>query len=271
MGKSIYILVGFALLLTSVAPATWQGASLASTATSIKQAASEGEPIGMPSRPAPAYAIPYHEPGHLSPAVGYSTWVDRVNDEGIQETMQLNGLEAMIADGVIDDPLAGNYRLVSMDKVFIADYQEVGDGSFNLQTYSVSPTIEVVPGSQFTPGLFKNFDVAAGDLNGDAIDEQIATWIQPGQAPTQSPGHIYLDIGDMQGVTANTKTSSTPAVVLRSDNVLDLVVRGYDDAMWHRQYNVGADTWGPWSNQAGGLLLSAPAITRAAGQLDALP
>ncbi len=269
MGKPVYFLVIFALLLTSALPAASLAADPASTSIAAQKSNSEGELAGMPAWPVPAQPIPYHEPGHASPAASYSTYVERVNAEGSLEAEQISGLGAMMADEVIDDPLAGNYRLVSMDKVFIADYQEVPGGSFNLRTYAVSPTMEI-PGSQFSPGIFNNFDVAAGDLNGDAIDEQIATWIQPGEAPSQSPGHIYLDIGDMQGAITNTRTTSAPAGVLRADNVLDLVVRGYDDAMWHRQYDVGAGTWGDWNNLAGGLLLSAPTITsRGDNQLDA--
>jgi len=263
MGKSVYILVAVALLLTSVLPAGWQTVDTASAATTGSDLASEDGSPGVTSRPAPAQPIPYHEPGHLSPAVGYTTWVDRVNENGVQEAVQLNGLEAMMADGALGDPLAGNYRLVSMDKVFTSGYQL---NNLSLQTYAVSPTIELIPGSQFNLGNLISHDVAAGDLNGDAVDEQIAAWIVPSATNT---GHIILDVGDMQGVVTNTRTTSSPAAVLRTDNILDLGVRGYDDTLWHRQYNVSGDTWGSWDNLAGGLLLSAPAIaSRGANQLD---
>ncbi len=267
MGKSVYLLVGLALLLTSVLPSGWQPSAAASAAAFVSELASEGGSPGVTSRPAPAQPIPYHDPGHLSPAVDYTTWVERVNENGIQEAVQISGLGAMMADGALDDPLAGNYRLVSMDKVFTAAFDSFGGARFNLQTYSASPIIKQIPGTQFSPGnYFRPFDVAAGDLNGDAVDEQIATWIDTSPANTR---HIIIDIGDMQGVITNTRTTSAPAAVLRADNVLDLVVRGYDDALWHRQYNVAGATWGSWDNNAGGLLLSAPAITsRGAGQLD---
>jgi hypothetical protein len=263
MGKSVYILVAVALLLTSVLPGGWQPVDAVIAATTGSDLASEDGSPGVTSRPAPAQSVPYHDPGHLSPAVGYTTWVDRVNENGIQQAVQISGLEAMMADGALEDPLAGNYRLVNMDKVFTSGYQL---NNLSLQTYAVSPTIELIPGSQLNMGNLLSHDVAAGDLNGDAVDEQIAAWIAPSAANT---GHIILDVGDMQGVVTNTRTTSSPAIVLRADNVLDLVVRGYDDALWHREYNVAGATWGSWDNLAGGLLLSAPAIaSRGANQLD---
>lgn len=57
------------------------------------------------------------------------------------------------------------------------------------------------------------------------------------------------------------RVTSAPAVV-SSDEGLDLVVRGYDDALWYRDGD-------SWQYDAGGRLLSAPAVaSRAAGQFD---
>jgi hypothetical protein len=265
MRKPFYILMGVVLLFSSIVPGGLQGAEVTSTALADAELQSEEEATGMPARTAPAQPSPYHEPGHLSTAAEYTTWVDQVNPEGFQESVQLTGLQALMADGALNDPLAENYNLVNLDKALIGFYTPYAPANFSLQTYSVTPTIGLIPGSQVTFGDFRSQDVTAGDLNGDAVDEQIAAWINP----TDGVNHIFLDIGDMQGVTTNTKTTSAPAAVLRSDGVLDLVVRGYDGTLWHRQYDLAADNWGGWDNQAGGLLLSAPAITsRGENQVD---
>jgi len=121
-----------------------------------------------------------------------------------------------------------------------------------LQTFElVTPTLSAIPGSWAQMGNHRFYDTAAGDLNGDLQDEQITAWIGDGN-------QIYLSIGEMPGSLG--RATSAPAVV-SSDGGLDLVVRGYDDALW---YHDGAS----WQN-AGGRLLSGPAVaSRAAGQFD---
>ena len=72
---------------------------------------------GMPPRPLPSQPIPHHEPGHPAKAANYTTQVQRLNAKGVEETVQLTGLDAMMADSVMADPLQGNYRLVDLDNI----------------------------------------------------------------------------------------------------------------------------------------------------------
>ena len=72
----------------------------------------ETQSDGMPGWPVPEIPIPYHRPGHRSKAGNYSTQMVRLNAEGFEENITLTGLDALLADGVINDPLQGNYRLV---------------------------------------------------------------------------------------------------------------------------------------------------------------
>lgn len=63
------------------------------------------------------------------------------------------------------------------------------------------------------------------------------------------------------------KVTAQPAAVSYTDGSMDVVVRGYDGALWLRHYD--GSSWGDWSNDGGGMLLSGPAIaSRAAGQFD---
>jgi len=208
---------------------------------------------GMPPRPLPSRPIPHHDPGHPAKAANYATQVQRLNADGEEETVQLTGLDALMADGVMVDPLQSNYRLVDLDKLLWSSYHYwEGSNKLALQTFKlVTPTLTTVPGSWTIAGNHRFYDTAAGDLNGDLQDEQITAWIGYGN-------QIYLSIGEMPGSLG--RVTSAPAVV-SSTGALHLVVRGYDDALWHHDGT-------SWRN-AGGRLLSGPAIaSSAAGQLD---
>jgi PKD repeat protein len=79
-----------------------------------------GEPPsgGMPGHPAPAKPIPHHEPGQLSRAGSYRTQVERENELGALEVVEISGVDAMAADGV--DPLVGNYTLVDYEEILFS-------------------------------------------------------------------------------------------------------------------------------------------------------
>ena len=194
---------------------------------------------GMPGYPVPARPIPHHEPGHPARGTDYSTQVERINAQGVEENVQLTGLDAMLADGVMDDPLQGNYRLVGLDKLMFASYHV---NHLYEETYKYEdPTLSVVPASYANMGDHRFYDIAAGDLNGDLVDEQITAWVGDGN-------RIFMSIGEMPG--SQGRVTSGPAIV---DGVIyPYTVRGYDDALW---YHDGSG----WKN-AGGRLLSAPAI-----------
>jgi hypothetical protein len=205
---------------------------------------------GMPGWPIPDKPIPVHEPGRPSRAESYSTQVMQENELGVAEIVSLSGVEAMTADGL--DPLAGSYRLVGKDDVAVGIYN-VSSRQIGLNSYRDS-TISLVPGSEITlaPAATPqrhSLVLTAGDLNGDGVDEQIAAWVDA------ADNYIYLAIGEMPGTDG--RTSSDPAAAANGDQV-DLLVRGYDQALWHAQFD--GSSWGSWNNNAGGLLLSAPAI-----------
>ena len=220
--------------------------------TDNPQTAPVGDEGGMPGWPVPDKPIPQHEPGAPSRAAGYSTQVTRLNAVGAVEVVTLSGLEAMLADGVIDDPLQGNYSLVSMDDIAFGVFD---NGRIDLKTYeTITPTL--VAGSEVSldPVNIQSLDITAGDLNGDGVDEQLAAWVDV------DTRHIMLAIGEMPGT--NGRSSSEPAAAASGENI-DLLVRGYDQALWHAHYNGTA--WGEWNNNAGGLLLSGPAMASRGG------
>lgn len=161
---------------------------------------------GMPARPLPAHPIPHHEPGQPSRAMEYETEVIEVSAAGVEETVTLSGLDAMLADGVIDDPLQGNYRLLNLDKLMLASYDDTS--KLTLQTYELmTTTLTSIPNSQVEVGNHRFYDIAAGDLNGDLVDEQITAWIGDGN-------QIYLSIGEMPGTRAEShqRLPSCPAL-----------------------------------------------------------
>jgi hypothetical protein len=205
---------------------------------------------GMPGWLVPEKPIPQHEPGRPSKAAGYTSQAVMQDEMGADVVVPLIGLDAMVADGL--DPLAGNYTLVGKDSIAVGIYNIVDHG-IDIETYNDS-TIDPVTGSASTLAPASgsgrhSLDIAAGDLNGDGVDEQIAAWIET------STGHIMMAIGEMPGTDG--RLSSEPAAVAYGDNI-DLLVRGYDQALWHA-HNNGA-SWGIWDNDGGGILLSGPAI-----------
>ena len=202
---------------------------------------------GMPSWPAPRQAIPYHEPGRPSKAAGYTTQVTEVDAEGVRSTVQLSGLDAMTADGV--DPLAGNYRVVESAQIMAGANTYAADMD-TLVPASIGGAL--VPDG--APG-----DVAAGDLNGDGIDEQITAWLD-------GFGRIRLKVGSMPG---HGRFTSAPAAISHQDGTVDLLARGLDGSLYHSYFN--GDSWSTWENRAGGTLLSGPAaVSRDAGQFLSL-
>lgn len=200
---------------------------------------------GMPGWPVPENPIPHHEVGQRSKGADYSTQVMEVNADGVEQEVTLTGLDALLADGAITDPLQGNYSLVNLDKIMMSWHW---DNLTHMQTFT--RTLSTIPGSQRELGNYPSNDIAAGDLNGDGQAEQIAAWIDPGD------NHAYMSIGEMPGSIG--RTTSSPAAVAHDDGSIDLLVRGYDQALWHRHYN--GTSWEPWNNKAGGLLLTGPAI-----------
>ena len=205
---------------------------------------------GMPGYPLPEKPIPQHEPGHLSHALSYSTVVTGVNEAGESEPVEISGVEALAADGV--DPLAGNHGLVNFDQVLVGSRYS----GIQLGTYYSSTLQEI---SSQVIGEWRAYDLTAGDLNGDGRDEQIIAVMEP------NTKHVWLIIGEMD--TASVRTTSTPAAVASGNGMVDVVIRGYDDALWHRR--CGSSECGEWSNAGGGTLLSGPAITSLGnGQFD---
>ena len=161
---------------------------------------------GMPGWPVPDKPIPYHKPGYPSKAGSYSTQVTRMNAQGTEETVTLTGLTALQANGVMDDPLQGNYRLADMDKVLV----RAGDTmtTYHAISGTASLPIEPIGGSGISfPGLQ---DVAAGDLNGDGQDEQIMAGLEP------VSGTLALTIGGMPGSLgrATSAPANTPSAIV---------------------------------------------------------
>lgn len=205
---------------------------------------------GMPPRPIPARPIPHHEPGRPAKVAQYTSQVGQVNAQGVEQTTTLAGLDALLQDGVIADPLAGNRRLVNLDKIMFSSFVNYND--FAVRTFDITPTLDVIPGSQFSLGAQAFHDIAAGDLNGDFQAEQIAAWID-------GSGHISWSIGEMPSLEP--KVTSAPAALGLSALAFPgiLAVRGYDDSLWYGTlYYYGG--WGGWQNAGGRTLLSAPAV-----------
>jgi hypothetical protein len=257
-------------MIASLFPMGAAASSLPSTQSALSQGdVSTEQPTGMPGFPIPAKPLPHHEPGQPARSGDATTSIAQVNAEGKAETVELKGMDALLADGTLSDPLAGNYSLLNLDKIFFTNL-DTSQSVFNSTTYVIADWLPPDPvthipnvdriGSVGNYGNVRFATSAAGDLNGDGVDEQIVTWIDPANK------HIKLSIGDLDTVAG--KTTSTPAAVANTDGSLDLFVRGYDYALWSR-HSDGAN-WGDWTNAAGGLLVSGPAVvSRAENELDA--
>lgn len=187
------------VLLTFLVP----GGSMPALSSTPSQA--EAQPTApdaltdMPGWPMPAKPIPHHEPGKASKAASYTTQVKRANAEGLLETVQIAGLDAITADG--GDPFSGNYTFVEKDQLLRSAF---ANNSFGMNTLAISTTITDLPGSQRYFGNYPANDIAAGDLNGDGVAEQIAAWMG-------DQNHIILATGEMPGMPG--KTTSAPAAV----------------------------------------------------------
>jgi hypothetical protein len=101
-----------------------------------------GDEGSMPGWPLPDKPIPQHEPGQPSRSGSATYQVSRLNALGKEETFELTGLDAMLADGVMSDPLQGNYRLVSKEDIALGVY-DIGDYKIDLKTYQDN-TIDLV-------------------------------------------------------------------------------------------------------------------------------
>jgi len=253
---SLVLQPGFGALLSSAA----QGDQPPEQGALQRPASDAGG--GMPGWPRPDKPVPHNQPGHLSKANHYTSQVEVPDEKGAIEAVPLSGLDAMAADRI--DPLAGNYTLVSQDQVLRGGYS---NPSLNLETLAITPTITTLQGSQQDLGNYLYNDLAAGDLNGDGQSEQVAAMLAPGSTyPYLGP--IYLSTGELPGMPG--KTKSAPAAVAPSYTEVHLLVRGYDDALWHCNYDLASGACPNWDNTGGGILLSGPAVASlGAGQFDA--
>jgi len=215
---------------------------------------------GMPGWPLPESLIPHHEPGEPFRNGDATHQITRLNTQGMQETVELQGIDAMLANGTMTDPFQGNYRLVGLDKVMFGSYAYSSPNNFSIRSFEyLSPTLNIIENSARNFGNMRYNAIAAGDLNGDFVDEQITAWVDP------NDNHIYMNVGELPGSFG--KITSAPAVVPHPDGSLDVLARGQDDALWFTHYD--GSNWDDWDNTPGGILLSSPAaISRATGELD---
>jgi hypothetical protein len=212
----------------------------------------------MPGYPIPAKPIPYTEVGKVSKAGSYHTTAQvespvlnpqtgEYTKETIVQTVSLSGVDALAADGL--DPLAGNYTLVNRETVQVGS---LNSGTTKLITYgsgagSVPVNFSDISSGGMSRGSVVDYDATSGDLNNDGQTEHI-------EAYTDSSNTVYLGVRDFPP-----RATSAPAVVVQNNGYIDILVRGYDDALWHNRYN-GSNWWPDWENGAGGTLLSASAI-----------
>ena len=170
--------------------------------------AADPDPSGgdMPGWPLPDKPIPHHEPGQPFRSGDATHQITQLNAQGIEETVELQGIDAMLADGTMTDPFQGNYRLVGLDKIMFGSYAYGSPNNFSVQSFElVSPTLVLTNTANYWNFRFN--DIAAGDLNGDLVDEQIAAWIDPGD------NHIRMSLGEMPGSLG--RTTSAPAAIAR--------------------------------------------------------
>ena len=203
---------------------------------------------GMPGWPIPAKPIPHHEPGMPARNGNASYTTTHLNALGEPEVIQLNGLDAMLADGTLSDPLQGNYTLVGLDKFMYSEYDFDADpDNFSVTSYAWDGTdlITVTAGTQ-NIGNHWISDIAAADLNRDYVDEQIIAWVN-------QDSQVEISIRDIED--AVNPITSLPVVIAHPNGTLDILARGYDYALWRMRYD---GSWTSWENEAGGLLISAP-------------
>jgi hypothetical protein len=215
----------FIVLITLVfQPGLGASPSKAAQGSQSDEPASQKAPIAsespdLPGWPMPDKPVPHHEPGHLSKASSYTSQVQRLNPEGLLETVQLNGMDAMAADDV--DPFSGNYTMVSYDQLLRSAWS---NNNFSQETVAISgTTMTGIQGDPRNLGNYPSNDVAAGDFNADGQSEQVVAWMG-------AQNHIYLSTGEMPGMPG--KTTSAPAAVARGGSPPDgyaLELDGVDD------------------------------------------
>ncbi len=267
--KTIHKYLSGCIILSLLLSGFMASASAAKTNMAHVEA---GEDSGMPGWPTPAKPIPSDEVGKVSKAGSYSTTAQveqmdvnqatgQPTGEVTVEDVKLSGVDALAADGL--DPLVGNYNLVNWDSILLGS----ADGAnINLKTYKSSAsavppaweTLTQIPGSEKSLPSGVDYDMTAADLNNDGQAEQIVA--------NAAAGQIYLSLGKMPGSPG--RATSAPAVGIQNGGAMDVLVRGYDEALWHIHYN--GSSWGTWDNAGGGTLLSAPAIaSKGDGSFDA--
>lgn len=220
--------------------------------------AQDVQETGMPDRPIPDKGIPYHEPGRPFIGAEYSTNVKVQNSYGAEEQVALTGIDAMMADGIMNDPLQSNYTMVNEHQILVAkDGGVIGltvpYTATTAQNSITNPTF--MDGSNSLPAQNTNttevmLPTSVDDLNGDGIDEQILL------NRNKTTGEMKISIGQVPGTRK--LTSSGPAAARQNDLSIDLLVRGIDQSLWHGHADPGGN-W-TWENNAGGYLMSAPAI-----------
>lgn len=261
MKRFLYFLVLLAMFCQPLAPASARVDSPSQPTILVDS---------MPGYPTPARPIPHHEPGHASKAGGATAYTTQTNAQGVAETVEVQGLTALMANGTINDPFGGNYTFVDYNNILVAQTNNNGNLRYETQQYITGTNSLTSLNSWYDPASSRESeekDIAAADLNGDQIDEQVVAWVN-----TLDSNHIQLAVGELPGDNRTWKVTSQPAIVGRkpgNDALVDVVVRGYDEALWHNELNTQTGNWTGWKNDAGGLLVSAPAIvSRGNDQFD---
>jgi len=106
--KKIFVLVVlFAMVFQpgsgTLRPAAAQETQSLGNASLQTQGDSAGS--GMPVWPVPEKPIPHHEPGQPARSASASYQTTTLNAQGESETFELHGMDALLADGTMTDPL----------------------------------------------------------------------------------------------------------------------------------------------------------------------
>jgi hypothetical protein len=248
--------LGILLLLALLLPpglGTSQALVLQNPTNSVREQVASG---GMPPRSIPTQPVPHHQPGEPSRASQYTTDVTQVDEQNAVQTVTLTGLDALLADETIKDPLAGNPTFVEMDNILYSSFES---NNFNIRTFGYIsdsvPSLQTFFDDQLSPDTYSNKATAAGDLNGDGIAEQInSRLIDP--ADEGSPNLVEINISELPSLPG--KATSMPAALSWSSGRARLFVRGLDSALYYNTYDPDTASWVGWAS-AGGTLTSGPA------------